>query len=223
MSDTPGSLSQKAHRQLIGILGLCLPFSVYVLAGFRPTPELSRWTRLDSVSAYYYTGAVAVFVGVIFALSRFLFTYPGYKEVIADRVLGIFGGFAALGVVLFPTDAPAKALKLSWWVPWMGVVHYASAVSLFISFILFSLWLFPKSDVPRDKQSREKQMRNAVYVSCGSVMIVSVISAGIAGFLNRPIFVQEAIAIEAFALSWLVKGEAEQTVMRVARGILGRP
>ena len=87
MSDTPGFLSQKAHRQLIGILGFCLPFFVYLLAGFRFTPPLPPWTRLDSVSAYYYTGAVAVFVGVIFALSLFLFTYPGYKEVIADRVL----------------------------------------------------------------------------------------------------------------------------------------
>jgi hypothetical protein len=36
---------------------------------------------------------------------------------------------------------------------------------------LFSLWLFPKSDVSVHKQPREKRVRNVVYVSLGVVMI----------------------------------------------------
>ena len=216
MKNAPRSLSQKAHRQLIGFLGLCLPLVVYVLAGLRPTPSLPQWIRLESVSAYYYTGAVAAFVGVIFALSLFLFTYPGYENVVADRVAGTFGGFAALGVVLFPTAAPTELLRLQWWNSWMGAFHYTAAVSLFVSFILFSLWLFPKSDVPVHKQPREKRVRNVVYISCGVVMIISMLWAGLAGFLNKPIFIPEAFAIEAFAVSWLVKGEAEHTLVRVA-------
>src|SRR5690348_2167695 len=89
------NLSQQAHRRLIGILGLLLPFLLYIFAGFRPTTPLPAWRLLDSISAYYYTGGVAVFVGVLFALALFLLTYPGYKGVIADRVLGIVGGTAA--------------------------------------------------------------------------------------------------------------------------------
>jgi hypothetical protein len=41
---------------------------------------------------------------VLFALSLFLFTYPGYQWV--DRFVGCVGGVAALFVALFPTTAP---------------------------------------------------------------------------------------------------------------------
>ena len=88
MSPTAESLSQQAHRRLIGILGLLLPLLLYVFAGLRHTVGLPAWTPLNSISAYYYTGAVAIFVGVLFALALFLLTYPGYKGVIADRQIG---------------------------------------------------------------------------------------------------------------------------------------
>src|ERR1700757_4451397 len=97
------NLSQQAHRQLIGYLGLLLPFLLYGVAGLRHTAGLVPWRLLSSISAYYYTGAVAVFVGVLFALALFLLTYRGYKGVIADRVLGLIGGTAAIFVALFPT------------------------------------------------------------------------------------------------------------------------
>jgi hypothetical protein len=187
-----------------------------MLAGFRHTPPLQQWVRLGSVSAYYYTGSVAVFVGVIFALSLFLFTYPGYEHVIEDRILGSLGGLAALGVVLFPTDAPAMELKLSWWRAWMSTVHYTSAVCLFLSFILFSLWLFPRSDRPPAEQSVEKRRSNRVYRGCGAVMIIALAVAIRNGLHGEPIFIPEAFAIEAFAVSWLVKGEVPQTVARAA-------
>ena len=54
----------------------------------RPTPGLPRWETLNSVSAYYYSGAVAAFVRVIFALALFLFTYRGYKNDRVDRWAG---------------------------------------------------------------------------------------------------------------------------------------
>src|SRR5215471_6413943 len=79
----PRDLSYQTHRRLIGVLGFLLPILLYLVAGLRPTAPLPRWTLLDSVSAYYYTGAVAILVGVLFALSLFLFSYPGYENVIA--------------------------------------------------------------------------------------------------------------------------------------------
>src|SRR5213592_4599764 len=106
MSPTAESLSQQAHRRLIGILGLLLPLLLFIFAGLRHTVGLPAWTPLNSISAYYYTGAVAIFVGVLFALALFLLTYPGYKGVIADRLLGLVGGTAAILVALFPTSAP---------------------------------------------------------------------------------------------------------------------
>lgn len=207
----PVDLSQRAHRRLIGWLGFLLPPLLYVLAGLRRTQGLPRWRVLDSVSAYYYTGAVGVFVGVLFALSLFLFTYRGYRGVRADRLVGGLGGSAALGVALFPTGAPVGLDAPTWWTCAMGVVHYTSAVLLFVSFILFALWLFRKSSVPKGaNRPVDKRRRDNICLACGIVMIVSVLWAAISSARHAPIFFPEAFAIEAFAFSWLAKGEAHQ-------------
>jgi hypothetical protein len=211
-------LSQRVHRRLIGLLGLLLPVLLYLIAGLRPTDGLPGWTVLPSVSAYYYTGAVGIFVGVLFALSLFLLTYQGYEGVVADRVVGRLGGAAALGVALFPTAAPAGLVEPSWWSPALRMVHYASAILLFSAFILFSIWLFRRSSAPRpEDRTPEKRRRNAVYLTCGIAMIGSVLWTASSLITNAPIFWPEAIAIGAFAISWLVKGEAHVAVLRAIR------
>jgi hypothetical protein len=214
----PKELSQQTHRRIIGVLGLLLPILLYLVAGLRPTAPLPRWTLLDSVSVYYYTGAVVILVGVLFALSLFLFSYPGYENMIADRVVGCVGGAAALGVALFPTEAPKDLSPPPWWSPPLRTVHYVSAVILFVSFILFAVWLFRKSKVPKgQKRPPEKQWRDRICLACGIVMIGSVLWAASSLITHAPIFIPEAIAIIAFAISWLVKGEAYQPVLTVMR------
>ncbi|HSQ61106.1 MAG TPA: hypothetical protein VLT84_11885 [Acidobacteriota bacterium] len=211
----PGELSQLAHRRLIGYLGLALPCLLYLVAGLRPTEPLPRWDLLPSVSAYYYTGAVGIFVGVLFALSLFLFTYPGYKGVRADRIVGMLGGTAALGVALFPTGAPDGVTKPDWWSDALRTIHYVSAVALFISFIVFAIWLFRKSAIPkRSDRPRDKRIRDDVCLACGLTMVVCVLWAGSSMITGAPIFVPEAIAIVAFACSWLTKGEAYRPLGR---------
>jgi hypothetical protein len=206
--DRPEELSLLAHRRIIGTLGLILPALVYLLAGVRPTPGLARWDLLWSVSAYYYTGAVGVFVGVLFALSLFLFSYRGYKGVKADRIVGAVGGVAALIVALFPTAAPAGQSVPAWWSEPTGSIHGAAAVLLFAAFILFSVWLFRRSDTPkRSERPPDKRRRDDICLGCGLVMIACVVWAAVAHFVVAPIFWPESIAIVAFAVSWLVKGE----------------
>lgn len=147
--DAPQSLLLLTHRQLIGYLGLSLPLGVYVLAGFVPTEGLVTWQPLPSVSAYYYSGAGDFFVGVLFAMALFLITYPGYQGVLKDRLLALTAGVAALGVALFPTEAPEGLREASSWRPLLGTMHLVCAVVLFSSFALFALWLFRLSDIPR--------------------------------------------------------------------------
>ncbi|MGH7490303.1 MAG: hypothetical protein ACREMY_32550, partial [bacterium] len=216
--DVPRDLSQDQHRRLIGALGFLLPELIYFLAGLRPTDGLPPWQRLNSVSAYYYTGAVGVFVGVLFALSLFLLTYPGYEGVKADRLVGKLSGLAALGVALFPTTAPQGLSEPTWWTPTMRTIHYASAVTLFLGFIAFSIWLFRKSSIPkRSDRPPEKRRRDDICLACGVVMIASVLWAFSSMKTNAPIFWPEAIAIMAFAISWLVKGEAHKPVVEAIR------
>jgi hypothetical protein len=218
----PRELSQQGHRRLIGVLGMLLPVLLYLLAGLRPTVGLPRWEVLDSVSAYYHTGAVGVFTGILFALALFLLTYPGYHGVLADRVVGWLGGTAALGVALFPTAAPGDLAEPTWWRPWVRTAHYGSAVLLFVSFILFAVWLFRKSNIPRRRdRPADKRWRDDICLGCGFVMIGAVLWAASSLVTKRPIFLPEAIAIVAFAVSWLVKGEAYQPVVRAVRRMRG--
>ncbi|HMB70490.1 MAG TPA: hypothetical protein VKU85_14340 [bacterium] len=49
-------------------------------------------------------------------------------------------GTAALGVALFPTGAPEPLVAPPWWHHWVRVLHYVSAVTLFLCFILFAGW-----------------------------------------------------------------------------------
>jgi hypothetical protein len=219
----PDDLSSKAHRQLIGCFGLILPALLWLIDGWRSTEGLLPWRLLPSVSAYYYTGAVSVFAGILVALALFLFSYRGYDNTYhrRDRIAAIIAGVAAVLVALFPTGAPGDLEALSWWTPLIGRIHYASAVVLFGAFIFFSLCLFRKSKVKRgDPLPRGKKFRNLIYIFCGVAMVACMLWAGIASLKDAPIFWPEALALEFFAVSWLVKGRADITVIAAGRCIL---
>ena len=85
----PDDQSDHAHRQLIGYIGLVLPILLILMALVRD--GVARWRNLDSISAYYYTGAAPAFIGLLVALALFLFTYRGYnnKYYCADRAVSI--------------------------------------------------------------------------------------------------------------------------------------
>lgn len=216
----PLDLSTNAHRQLIGYLGFFLPFFLYALAGLRPTRELPEWRLLGSISAYYYSGAVAIFVGVLFGLALFLLTYRGYSDARADRVLGRLAAACAFGVALFPTAAPGSVTAPDWWNRTAQWIHLTSAALLFSCFALFSLWLFRRTNVPRGEPlPTEKRRRNLLFLVCGVVIVGCILWAGSAILRPHPIFWPEAIALWAFAVSWLVKGRAPQTLVAAARRV----
>jgi hypothetical protein len=208
----PDDLSDNAHRQLIGYIGLVLPFLLVLIAVTRD--GLQRWRNLESISAYYYTGAVAAFVGMLVALALFLFTYRGYANRYnwADRWAAKTAAIAALVVAFFPTKAPDGVPALSWWSPATGVLHHVAAVVLFTVFAVFALWLF-RLTTPGERSDADKRRRNTLYLVCGVVIVVCIGWAGLNAHNDRPIFWPESIALVAFALSWLVKGYAARTLL----------
>ncbi|MEJ2216997.1 MAG: hypothetical protein P8099_10315 [Gemmatimonadota bacterium] len=211
-------LSGHAHRQLIGYAGLVLPILLLIVAAARPTPGLRTWPPLDSVSAYYYTGAVAIFTGLLVALSLLLLTYRGYGNEYGtlDRWIARIGGIAAFCVAFFPTKPPDDIARPAWWRSATNVVHYSAATTLFVTFIVFSLWLFRKTATEKP-MTDDKRRRNRVYVVCGVVMIGSVLWAGSSPITKAPIFLPESIALVAFAFSWLTKGRAGRTAVQAIR------
>ena len=214
--------STHVHRQFIGYSGMVLPIALWLLAGRRPTEGLQPWKLLESVSAYYYTGAIAAFVGILAVLGVFLFTYRGYrnKDQNLDRAAAIVAASAAFVVAFFPTCAPTERLRLAWWNPATGTIHYVAAVILFSSFSFFSLFLFPKSNIKGKPLPADKQARNSLYVLCGIGILVCMLWAGSSYFTGAPIFWAEALALECFGASWLVKGRFDSTAVALGKRTL---
>jgi len=215
---SPDDLSNARHRQLIGYIGLALPWLLIVIVLWRDGRPV--WEGLDSVSAYYYTGANALFVGMLFVLGLFLATYEGYNNKFRkwDRCFAGIASAAAFLVALFPTAAPQVEgiTPLAWWSPWIGRVNFAAAIVLFGIFAVFCLWLFRATEKSAGRLERDeekmpdpdlgKKWRNHFYLLCGAMILGCIIWAGYKGANRKPIFWQEAIALTCFALSWLVKG-----------------
>lgn len=122
-------------RQSIGCLGIALPFALAIggLLIFQVGIQ-------STVSDYYYTGMRSVFVGILFAIGVFLFSYRGYQR--KDNIAANLASFCAIGTALFPTP-PQNATPLA---ETIGTLHIAFAVTFFVSLAYFSLVLFTKSD-----------------------------------------------------------------------------
>jgi len=209
--ERPDDLSGRAHRQVIGYLGLALPILLVQAERLRPNAPADLWTG-DSISAYYWTGAVALFAGLLAALSLFLLTYRGYANEYNkyDRGAAIIAGIAAGIVALFPTTPPAGIRPL-WWHNWINTVHVTAAITLFSTFAVFSLWLFRKT-APRVPPSADKDLRNTLYLVCGIGILASMVGAVVAGRLGGSMFWPESFALGFFAVSWLVKGRAADSI-----------
>ena len=219
-TDRPDDLTGRSHRQLIGYIGLLLPALLIVLAIWRD--GLEQWRALESVSAYYYSGAAAAFIGMLVSLALYLFTYSGYENERgkADRWVATIAAVAALGVAIFPTEAPAGTTPLTWWTNAIGVVHSVSATILFAMFAVFALWLFRLSAKGK-KIDDDKKRRNLIYLICGVIIVVAMIWAWIEGRASRPIFWPESVALVAFAVSWLVKGHVHKEIRKRLRSMMG--
>lgn len=208
------------HRLLIGTVALFLAPALWLYAGLRPIEELARWNALDSVSAYYYTSAVAIFVGALVALAALLITYKGYRTLQRfERWTAVVAGLAALGVAGFPTEAPVAALRPDWWTRLDGVVHFASAAILFLALICFAI-LFTRT---REGRYDFFSGRNRVYSLCALGMAACLAWAASSIVTKAAIFVPEFLALVLFGICWLAKGRVEHTVWAGAKRYARQP
>lgn len=196
-------LSYLALRKAVGILGIALPFILFLGAALLFQTGLQR-----SMSSYYYTEMRDVLVGTLVALGVFLFSYNGYQK---DGLYANLAAVCVIGAALFPTKPDVPTLNFN---PIIGYLHLFFAAGFFTMLIYFSYFLFTKSD--QTVLRAKKQQRNLVYKTCGIIMAVCVLGMIIATFVpeestwleTNPVFWLEAAAIWAFGVSWFVKGEA---------------
>ena len=197
-------ISYLALRRAVGILGLTFPF-ILVLGGF-----LNDTPIQTSVSDYYHTSMRDIFVGILFAVATFLLAYKGYER--KDAIAGNIAGVCAIGVALVPTTPdinPTDRQEL------MGMFHLIFAAGYFCTLAYFCLFLFTKTG--KGKPTPRKLQRNRVYKVSGFIILLSITLIALLFALPanltepvmvyKPVFWLEAIAIVAYGLAWLVKGE----------------
>jgi uncharacterized membrane protein YiaA len=211
------ALSYLNLRRAIGFIGILLPF-VLVIGKIVCEGNIEIQ---QSISDYYYTCMRDIFVGSMCAIGVFFFSCQGYDK--KDATVANLASLFAIGVALFPTipeHAPISLLE-----KFSAVIHYASAIALFLTLAYFSLVLFRKTD-PNREMTKEKRVRNLIYTLCGTTILVS-IALGITSlvFLDKGVIEQfyiifwlESIAIIAFSFSWLIKGGA---ILRDKEGMEG--
>lgn len=198
-------LSYLGLRRAIGILGVGLPLALVIGKIILESPGIE-----PSISDYYYTVMGNVFVGTLCAIGVFLMSYRGYER--ADDIAGDLACFFVVGVALFPTTPDTNPSHMQ---EIVGYIHYSFAAAFFFTLAYFCLALFRKTN-PTKPMTPRKVQRNRVYKTCGYLILIciAVLAAyfallrGTAVDRLDPVFWLESIAVVAFGISWLVKGEA---------------
>lgn len=206
----PLLISYLSLRRTVGMLGIILPailmIGVYIFG--------HCYFVQQTISSYYFTIMGNVFVGIICSIAIFLLSYKGYE--IKDRIASAIAGICALGVAFFPTsvntDTSCILVELQDNASRI-TAHYISASLFFISLAYMSICLFTKSSGIKTAQ---KQNRNKVYIACGVTILVAIVaifivqkSSYLFAILHpyKIVFWLEWLALFAFGISWLTKGE----------------
>lgn len=206
-------ISYMTLRKAIGFLGILLPFVVVIGSFILDNTCLIQ----DSISDYYYTSMRNVFVGILCAVGLFLISYRGPEHL--DNLLTSLSGVFIILTAFLPTSPTEHIIihccPTSRNVDCIGIVHLVSAGAFFAILAYMSCFIFTK---PKDLTAAtvQKLKRNRIYRVCGVIMFLSIVLIAISfidaieQFVGRfPLtLVMETIALFAFGLSWLVKGEA---------------
>lgn len=199
----PLVLSYLSLRKAVGIIGLALPFALAL-----GKMLLQGWGLQSSISSYYYTDVGNVFVGGLCAIGVFLMSVRGFDR--RDQVAGELACLFAVGVALLPTTPDQGATRSD---EIIGDFHLAFAALLFLTLAYFCLKLFILTDTPTP--TPRKLQRNGVYRVCGYLILASILLIAIAALPQvkdhvagiKPRFWLESVAVVAFGVAWLVKGE----------------
>lgn len=152
-------------RRAVGLLGVLLPFILLALAGEQP-----------SLSAYYYTPARDVFVGLLFVIAALLGAYRGYDR--GDRICSALAALALAVVALVPVGG-------AW--HWL---HLGAALAFFLAVAELC------------RRFAFGGYRPRTFHALAGVIVAAIVAAA----LGAPLLLAESVAVVAFGAAWLVKG-----------------
>lgn len=208
----PRLISFQTLRKAVGWLGISLAPAV-IIGNY----IFSNCTHIqDSISHYYYTVTGNLFIGILCSNAMFLLAYKGYPDDKRDNRWSNWAGIFALCIAFFPTNDNSTDSCAMFHLDddnLRRIIHYVSAALFFVLLACMSLFLFTKS---RGEKTKQKIQRNKVYLVCGIVILLAISLIALYGLFHqagsrfsklKPVFWLEVIALSAFGISWLVKGE----------------
>lgn len=136
----------------------------------------------QSISAYYYTVMRDPIVATLTITGAFLLTYKGYD--LKDNIVTSISGGSIIIVAIVPSAFP--------------IIHGISAVVFFLSIAYMSYFQFTQGS-----------RNNKVYRACGIIILVSMMSWGLAYILHikYSTLIIETIMMSVFGITWLIKGK----------------
>lgn len=198
MKPDPSIISFRALRQLIGILGIALPFACWGVNAFvnefklltnpwlidpcKTLPYLPNGNLKSSISHFYYTAAGPLFTGILVTVGIFLLCYQGYPRNkdndrfgwLTDRLLATCGGIFLLGVVAFPTGSAEKItdnIHIFVSSTFAGNIHFGFAGGFFVAMALMAIVNFR-----RDGENRLiNNFEGKLYLVCGWGMLLCLV------------------------------------------------
>lgn len=204
------AISYLTIRIVIGILGIAFPFILVIYSMVFGNCKVIQ----VSISSYYHTEARDIFVGVLCVFSVFLYAYKGYDQ--TDNIAANLASLFALGIAFFPSSVKSYLTEC---IPEVidkkltGTLHLIFAFFFFLILAYITFFLFTKGS---EGPTKQKIKRNRWYRIAGATMLTSVILIILYIYVlqNRlniqeytPVFWLESIALWAFGISWLIKGQ----------------
>lgn len=203
-------------RRAIGWCGIALPIFLFLAFTF----QYPHCSLPPSISHFYYTGLGTYFTGTLFAVAIFLFHYQMPEK--TDRLAAQIAAVAALVVACCPTNPYCNSCITCIQIEWIPhpistQLHYGAALVFFLVLAFFCICLFTKThtNLPETPQ---KIIRNRLYTICGYTILICIALLALQEWQwliqrvplikgSSTTFVVESIALLAFGISWLVKGE----------------
>ena len=211
----PAVLSYYTMRKAVGLIAVTLPIALAlgsILSGLLgPAHALPHPLFQRSISDYYYTPMRDLYVGSLCAIAAFLACSRGYD--LRDEITGYLAGVCAVGVACFPSFNP-RSIRYTQLDFAFGVIHTAFAALMYLTLAYICIFLFRKSS-PQKTFTRRKQDRNRIYVVSGVIMVacmIAMVSLTMLTTIERRhpshlLFWCESLALCAFGIAWLTKGE----------------
>lgn len=187
------------QRFMLGIICGLLPVACLLFGVLGELRGINYDGWYESISATYFANSNSCMIGALSLCAFFLLTYKGYD--LGDRAYTLAAAVSAILIIAFPCAAApmdyvglvACPIKVS------DFIHMVAAIVLFGSFALMTLFRFTKGKHKR---------RNAIYRTCGIIMLVSMAVVGIGtvfGFPGYTTMLCETVMLEAFAVAWIIK------------------